>query len=275
MKNKINIFYFLGLLLLAVPMSCNSSSEENENIPDEKEYITLRILTYNIFHGEATNGDIDMDLFAEIINNESPDLVALQEVDKGVARSNSLDITSELSERTGLDGYFFKYRDYREGEFGAAILSKFPVVEIEELIGYTLPDRPPKVFPFVKVKIDEDIEIYFNSSHLSTTLEEAGEQAKQLVNYYTGKIKREPLIIAGDLNLKPDAKEMEVLLDEFLVSDRNLSFTSNTRGTLQRKIDYVLYPDTEDWEVVETKTICREDASDHCAVLAVLRFQKP
>lgn len=275
MKNRIHIFICLALLFAGNFSSCNSPSEEVEENPDEEEYITLRILTYNIFHGEATNGDIDMDLFAEIINNESPDLVALQEVDKGVDRSNSLDITAELSQRTDLDGYFFKYRDYREGEFGAAILSKFPVVKIDEVIGRTLPDRPPKVFPFVKVKVDEETEIYFNSSHLSTTLEEAGEQAKQLVDYYTGKINRAPLIIAGDLNLKPDAQEMEVLLDEFSVSDRSLSFTSNTRGELVRKIDYVLYPDTDDWEVTEAKTICREDASDHCAVLAVLRFKKP
>ena len=275
MNNKQNLFFCLGLLLLMILMSCSSSLDEKSSVPDEEEYITLRILTYNIFHGEATNGDINMDLFAEIINNASPDLVALQEVDKNVPRSKGWDITSELSERTNMTGYFFKYRDYKGGEFGAAILSKWPIVEIDEIIGYTLPNRAPKVFPFVKVEIDEGTEIYFNSSHFSTTLEEAGEQANQLMNYYTGKIKRAPLIIAGDLNLKPDSQAIEVLLEEFSVSDESLSFTSNTRGVLQRKIDYVLYPDNADWEIVEVKTICREDASDHCALLSVLRFKKP
>lgn len=261
-------------MLLLFFSGCSNDEEKSPSPDEEGEYLTLRILTFNIYHGEATNGEIDMDLFAEIINNESPDLVALQEVDQGVLRSNNLDITAELSERTGLDGYFFKYRNYGGGEFGAAILSSFPVIDIDELEGETQSGRPPKVFPFVKVMVDKDTHIYFNSSHLSTTLEEAGAQARQLAEYYNNKLNKAPLLISGDLNLVPSSKEMKVLLDDFAISDNKLSYTSNTRGVLRRKIDYVLYPDNENWKVLEAKPICRTDASDHCAVLSVLRYKR-
>ena len=43
----------------------------------QRKSFTLRILTYNIYHGETTDGRVDMDLFASIINEVKPDLVAL------------------------------------------------------------------------------------------------------------------------------------------------------------------------------------------------------
>lgn len=42
-----------------------------------------------------------------------------------------LGLTGELSKRTGLDGSFCKFRDYQGGEYGTAVLSRFPVVELE------------------------------------------------------------------------------------------------------------------------------------------------
>lgn len=88
-----------GIFILYVVFAlCNCSDAQsdqqlqNEHYPqDNGEYTNLRILTYNIFHGERTDGEIDMDLFAEIINQEKPDLVALQEVDKYVRRSGKID----------------------------------------------------------------------------------------------------------------------------------------------------------------------------------------
>ena len=105
--------------------------DNNTDQVPEEEIFTIRVLTYNIFHGETTNGKIDMDLYAEIIKDQSLDLVALQEVDKHTTRTGGIDITAELSVGTGMEGYFGKFRDYGGGEFGAAILSKYPVEEFK------------------------------------------------------------------------------------------------------------------------------------------------
>jgi hypothetical protein len=39
---------------------------------------TLRVMTFNIHHGEGMNGAIDLPAIAAIITEEAPDLVALQ-----------------------------------------------------------------------------------------------------------------------------------------------------------------------------------------------------
>ena len=64
--------------------------------------IRIAVLTYNIYHGEDANGNSNLDAVANIINSLGPDLVALQEVDNKTTRAKGLDLTAELSKRTGM-----------------------------------------------------------------------------------------------------------------------------------------------------------------------------
>src|SRR6185295_732374 len=67
---------------------------------------TIRVMTYNIHHGEGLDGKVDLLRIAELIKREGADLVALQEVDKGVARTARRDLPGELAELTGLSCVF-------------------------------------------------------------------------------------------------------------------------------------------------------------------------
>lgn len=239
----------------------------------QRNSFTLRILTYNIYHGETTTGKVDMDLFASIINEVKPDLVALQEVDKNAKRTGIIDITQELSKRTGLKGHFVKHRDFQGGEYGNAILSRFPVTDIDVIQGYKSTETGVTI-PSVKIKLNRRTEIIFNCTHLSTRLEDRTAQAQQLIDYYVAG-GRTPMIITGDLNAEPHHEEVKMILKEFVESDPTYENTFSTRTGLVKKIDYILYPRNDQWEVLETRVICRDDASDHCAFFAVLRYTPP
>ena len=52
---------------------------------------SVRVLTYNIRHGEGMDGVYDLGRIAEIIRGAHPDVVALQEVDRGTERSGRAD----------------------------------------------------------------------------------------------------------------------------------------------------------------------------------------
>ena len=92
--------------------------------------IRVAVLTYNIYHGEDANGGSNLDAVAEIINSLEPDLVALQEVDNKTTRAKGLDLTAELSKRTGMKGLFGKAMDYAGGGYGEAVLSRYPVLDV-------------------------------------------------------------------------------------------------------------------------------------------------
>ena len=69
-------------------------------------------------------------MVADKIVNSGADVVAMQEVDVGAARSNRVDMPTRLSEMTGLKyHYFIKIRDFEGGEYGTAVLSHYPIVE--------------------------------------------------------------------------------------------------------------------------------------------------
>src|SRR5690606_19457021 len=147
---KIFVAFTLPLVLIAF-----------NGIAQQRDSITLRILTYNIYHGETTDGRVDMDLFASIINEVKPDLVALQEVDKNAKRTGVIDITKELSKRTGLNGHFVKHRDFQGGEYGNAILSRFPVTDIHVIQGYR--STPSGItIPNARIKLPNGMDIIFN-----------------------------------------------------------------------------------------------------------------
>ncbi len=91
---------------------------------------TLRVMTYNIHHCNPPTkpGLIDVDAIAAVVRQQHPDVLALQEVDVRTGRSGSnLDQAAALAEKTGMHVYFGKSIDHDGGDYGVAILSKFPL----------------------------------------------------------------------------------------------------------------------------------------------------
>jgi endonuclease/exonuclease/phosphatase family metal-dependent hydrolase len=61
----------------------------------------LRVLAYDIRHGQGLDGRLDLDRIARLIMRAEPDLVALQEVDRGAARTNAVDQAAVIQKSCG------------------------------------------------------------------------------------------------------------------------------------------------------------------------------
>jgi endonuclease/exonuclease/phosphatase family metal-dependent hydrolase len=61
------------------------------------------------------------------VKSVNADIVLLQEVDKGTRRSGGVDQPAEYSRRTGYNVAFGRSLDYDGGEYGIAILSRWPI----------------------------------------------------------------------------------------------------------------------------------------------------
>ena len=99
----------------------------------------LRVLTYNIHHGEAMDGMFDYERLARVITDVNPDVVALQEVDRGTRRASGADQPALLEELTGLQAVFGHALIYEGGEYGEALLSRWP---LDQVRSYHLPFEP-------------------------------------------------------------------------------------------------------------------------------------
>lgn len=90
----------------------------------------LRIASYNIRHGHDAGSD--MSLLASDICSVKADVVGLQEVDIGTARVHGRNTLAELAKAAGFAHYrFCRAIDYMGGQYGTAILSRYPICSFE------------------------------------------------------------------------------------------------------------------------------------------------
>ncbi len=258
---------FSVLLLLSLPL-ITIFSQENPN-----GVTTVKILSYNIYHGATMKGDFDLDLIVAVINECDADLVALQEVDYHTRRARGYDLATELGLRTRMAPLFARAMYYDGGEYGEAVLSKTTFISTRNHpLPYTGNHEPRAAVEITTVLPSGDT-ITFIGTHLDHTSDEADRisQARQINSLLTEI--RYPVILAGDLNAVPGSRPIEILEQYW----HRPSCSADTKPTFpaddpSEKIDYVMFHPKERWRVLSAKVICNTVASDHCAYLVTLEL---
>jgi endonuclease/exonuclease/phosphatase family metal-dependent hydrolase len=224
----------------------------------------LRVLTYNIHHGEGTDRKFDLERLAKIIKATEPDLVALQEVDRKTRRASGVDQAAELGKLTGMHARFGKAMDYSGGEYGEAILSRHEPTKTSVHALPHGPGREPRAAIAVTLAARDGLpELIFIGTHLChQSVDDRVAQAKTINAAYPSEAKT-VAILAGDLNARTASPPMREL-------GKQWSDTMPKRN----KIDYVLVRPGDPWRAVETKVIPEPVASDHDPVLVVLEWAK-
>ena len=85
-------------------------------------------MVYNIHAGKDAGGTDNLQRVAALVAETRADVVLLQEVDRGTQRSAGVDHVAELRRMTGFHGAFGRTLDYQGGQYGIAILSRWPIV---------------------------------------------------------------------------------------------------------------------------------------------------
>jgi endonuclease/exonuclease/phosphatase family metal-dependent hydrolase len=232
----------------------------------------IAVLTYNIYHGEDANGGSNLDAVAGIINSLKPDLVALQEVDNKTRRDKGLDLTAELSRRTGMKGFFGKAMDYDGGGYGEAVLCRYPVLEIKNNPLPHTAKAEPRAALEIHVKLPGGAKIAFVGTHLDHQRDQTNRmmQANRIMELYANSDL--PMILAGDLNAIPGSDPISLLSQQWSYAAQDDPQPTHPSTRPARKIDYIMYKPESHWKVVEVRVIDEKVASDHCPVFAVLEL---
>lgn len=257
MFRTIHAFLMIALLVPA------AHSAENE----------LRVLTYNIHHGEGTGGRIDLGRIAAVIRSVTPDLVALQEVDRKTERSGGVDQAAELAGLTGMQMLFGKTIDYAGGEYGNAILSKLPVERhANHPLPFTPGQEPRRVLEAVVEWPGAGGTVSFLATHLNHVRGPKDRLTAIPVIEKIAEAGARPAVLAGDLNATPDTEEMMRLTRLFAFADLGAPlFTTPVRNP-ERQIDYIAYYPRARWQTAGVRVLPEDTASDHRPLFAVLRL---
>jgi len=227
----------------------------------------LRALSYNIKHCHGMNGKVSIKEVAATIASTQPDLVSLQEVDYRNPRSAFADQAATLGRSLGM--YHVYGSNVTWGgvaRFGNAVLSRYPIASWHN---YLLPSQgEQRGLLRVEIKLAGQ-PIVFLSTHLGLNHQERLQQVDKIIEVadsVTG-----PVLLAGDLNARPDSEEvarLQTVLQSGDLTGAELTFPSNQP---QFKIDYIFYSNL--WTLTETK-IFHSLASDHLPLASVVELSR-
>ena len=237
----------------------------------------LTVMSYNIHHGRGEDDVLDLGRIAAVIRAEDVEVVALQEVDNHFgARSEFRDQAQELARSLGMHFNYAANLDVDPLEpgaprrqYGAAILSEFPILESENLLlprSSTRNEQRGLLEALINVR-GVPFRVYNthlqHNSSLDRTL-----QVQAIVEEVEEE--RGPHALLGDLNARPGAPELAPLFprfnDAWTLGGEGEGFTLSASNPYAR-IDYVLVsPDIG----VEGARVPPTLASDHLPVVAEL-----
>ena len=277
MKIQTILLYMLAFPLFLVTPACkkNTGAEDVQNNQGQ----TLKFMTYNIHIGNPPSQPstvVDLDGIADAIKTVDPDFVALQEVDRFTDRSGKdLDQAKKLAELTGMNYQFFKAIDRSNGEYGVAILTKYPIIEHQQVLLPPLPGNQgeTRTAGWIRVELSDGKDFVFASTHLDHLADENREyQSRELLKALKS-YQKYPIVLGGDFNMNQSNSVWDLLKVIFHVPCTNCAPThSATKPTTA--IDYLLLNHTanEQMKVKSYDTFLETYASDHLPVVMELNY---
>jgi endonuclease/exonuclease/phosphatase family metal-dependent hydrolase len=235
----------------------------------------LRVLVYNIHAGKDARLHDNIARVAAVVKSTNADIVLLQEVDRDTRRSGGQDQPAMLAEATGLHVAFGRTLDYDGGQYGIAMLSRWPI-DHDTLIH--MPIEPPQAraggsyeprgalratiaapsgpLTVVNTHLDPSADDHYRRQEVETLLRIARESG-------TGR-----LLLGGDLNSTPESAVQQTmrasgLRDSWQECGRGAGLTYPADSSVKR-IDY-LYLGAR--ARCTKAAVLGDQASDHRGVL--------
>jgi endonuclease/exonuclease/phosphatase family metal-dependent hydrolase len=273
------VIYLLPFLFLA----CGTGKKTVHSVSRDQERVTsdeiISVMSFNIRSCRPIGKKVaEVDSTAAAIIRQHPDIVFLQEVDNGTRRSLGQDQAKQLAEKTGLLNYYFVKGIIEDGgEFGDAIITRFPIVEKRGLLlpKVTVKGRyvEQRVLNMVTLKLPSGATVCAACSHFDLTQENRTLQAYEVIKELSAV--HQPVIFAADLNDHVGSKTLNILDSVFL---RTCKSDCNTFPVPVPKteIDFIMYRSSDHISVISHEVCLKEDyASDHFPVVAKIKCSLP
>ena len=226
----------------------------------------LKLMSYNIRNAKGMDNVRNVQRIANVINNEAPDVVAVQELDSMTTRSNQTDVLAEVAERTQMHANYAPAISFQGGKYGIGILSKEQPLSIRT---FPLPGREEERM----LLIAEFKDYLFACTHLSLTEEDRLASLDIIKN--SASTSNKPFFLAGDLNDTPDSKFIKSLQQDFqiLTNTKKATYPSPEPKVT---IDYIAVwkGNTDNFANLSAQVVEEPLASDHRPITVTLRMAK-
>lgn len=218
----------------------------------------IRVVCYNIHHGEGMDGKLNLDRIAGVIKAQRPTHVALQEVDQGCRRSGGVKQAEHVANALGLQAHFSSAMPYDGGHYGTAILTPKPL----ETKSIQLPGLggEPRAAALAAFSMPGGGRWWFGSLHLDHESRERREgQVKALLKEIGAG---DRLLLCGDFNA--GAEEAVALMPGFeRLAKSGPAATYPASPAPDIEIDHAFVRSWPGWRARKHEVLGESVASDH------------
>lgn len=246
---------------------------------------TVRVMSFNIHHGEGSDAALDLARIAAVIESQRPAVVGLQEVDRHwSSRSDFEDQASRLAELTRMHVVFGANLDLDppapdrpRRQFGNAILSRYPILNWDNTPLPRFEDHEQRGLLRAEIALPgRRLQVY--NTHLQhNDAAERLAQAQAILSIMgldgAAGSRRAPAILTGDFNAPPDTPEILTLTERLRDAWTGPGGFTHPSESPTHRIDYVMTtPDVRTRAV----SVVADDpvASDHLPVVADLDVRR-
>lgn len=188
----------------------------------------IRVATYNVHN---TDGSRSLEGIAAEISATGADLVALQELDRGVGRTEKKDVLLLMNDITKYNrAVFCKSIDYDGGEYGIGALINYPIINIEKFP--LTSSEEGRILAKFTLRIGEKTVIFYNT-HLSLVHDTRQIQIKEIASYIKND---EYFILCGDFNIDSFSELNGLLRGKAANRENNSINTFKSGGTIDNII---------------------------------------
>ncbi len=234
---------------------------------------TIRLLNMNVrMSGQMVGYNVTP--FANYIKPYDPDFVTLQEVDFRTERNGRKDFTNELAAELGYFSAFGYAIEYQQGEYGVAILSKYPIEKIanNRLTGNPAEMKESRTVLYVDVIEPESKQkLRIAVTHLDHSTDGVRSAMVQQLNGVVGAA--HPVLLAGDFNAHPTESAITTGMSSWQRICNN--FATFPASAPKSKIDYIFGKPAGRWNVVTFEVLTNTASfTDHCAMLTEVQLSE-
>jgi endonuclease/exonuclease/phosphatase family metal-dependent hydrolase len=221
-----------------------------------------RVATWNIRAARSA----PLEAIAAELEAMDADVIALQEVDVLTRRSGFVDEPAILARRLGFHYAFAASIKWDAGDYGLAVLSRWPLVDVRRHRLRFAEGSEPRIVMEVAVCMDGRPLRLFNhhADGRSASREPGMVELREIVRSHVGG----GLLLLGDLNEFPDGAGVQALINTGLI---DIGAEGNAHTASHGRIDYLL-ADGPVASALSSATVWRTDKSDHHAVVADLEW---
>ncbi|MGE5703783.1 MAG: endonuclease/exonuclease/phosphatase family protein [Clostridia bacterium] len=190
----------LSLLLFGIVRTQSTAETVSWSVthPSEAPHAELTVITYNIRGSRDDHGIANPLAIADELKKLNGDIIALQEVDNGLPRSQFMNQAKMIADRLEMNYAYAPSVQYMVGNYGHAILSKYPIRSAQTIALPSGQEQRTLLNAVIDVN-GQPLRMF--ETHLGLAQTERKSQMASIQQLIDASLERKELfLLAGDFN---------------------------------------------------------------------------